>query len=458
MKKKALHEKLIALGAERLAEVLVELADHSSEAREYVERLVAVPEDRLRKAKSALAGLARERRFYSYAESGTMARNIETILADIEAAHPAPKDGLRLVVRFFESDGSVFERCDDSGGGVGMVYTYSACKLFAQYATACADPAWISGLVLDLYGKDDYGVRGALVDAASTFLSADAVRSLAEACWERARSGETGEDRNSRHWLLAVRSLARQLSDGPLFEKALRAAHPDFHAGAELELAKVYLEAGDAAIALTRLGKKSEVDSFRQGERDRLLLAIHRKLGDRAGEEETAWRLFRSERSVKALEDVLSVIGQEQREQVVQEETRQILAEEHFSSASATFLIELGLVDEAEIYLLRRAGQLNGDSYYYLLSLAAAMESHGRPLAATVVYRTLLESILRRAQYKAYHHGADYLRNLDALADMIEDWQSIQPHASYTEALVKVHGRKKGFWSQYRAGGESAAK
>lgn len=453
MNERDLLEKLTGLGAERLATALLELAVCSPEAREHVERLVAAPSDRLAKAKAALAGLARARRFYSYAESGTLARKLEVILADIDADQPAPEEGLRLVARFFESDRAVFERCDDSGGGVGMVFTFDARELFARYAAACADKTRIAKLVLALYGEDDYGVRGALIDEAASFLPAEAVRTLAQDCWDRAMQSGNPEDGKACHWFTAVRSLARQLADAPLFEKALRASSPDLYPGAELELAKAYLEAGDAATALAWLEREGQVGRFLQGDRDRLLLEVHRKLGDQAGLEDAAWRIFRAGRSAKALEDLLLVIGEDQRARVVREETRKILDEDHFSISSASFLIVLGLSDEAEAYLLRRAGQLNGDLYDSLLPLAKALERHGCALAATAVYRALLDSILQRAQYKAYPHGADYLRKLDALAGAVEDWQSIQPHAVYAQALAKAHGRKSGFWGHYRAGG-----
>src|SRR3989304_7535704 len=86
------------------------------------------------------------------------------------------------------------------------------------------------------------------------------------------------------------------------------------------------------------------------------------------------------------------------------------------SYSDAAVLIEMGRMDEAEPYLLDRIDQLNGDFYGSLLPLAEAMEADGRPLPATVLYRALLDSILRRAQTKTYQHGVRYLKKLDRLA------------------------------------------
>ena len=58
--------------------------------------------------------------------------------------------------------------------------------------------------------------------------------------------------------------------------------------------------------------------------------------------------------------------------------------------------------------------QWDGDDWHVLPKVAALLE-HDDPLAATVVYRKLLNNILDRARSKAYGHGAKYLGKLDLL-------------------------------------------
>lgn len=73
------------------------------------------------------------------------------------------------------------------------------------------------------------------------------------------------------------------------------------------------------------------------------------------------------------------------------------------------------------------------------------MESDGRMLAASVIYRAPLESILDRKYYKANTHAAKYLRKLDMLAPEIENWEVMGEHGMYHEWLNQVHGKKKQF-------------
>ena len=82
--------------------------------------------------------------------------------------------------------------------------------------------------------------------------------------------------------------------------------------------------------------------------------------------------------------------------------------------------------------------------------MARTMESEGRMLAASVIYRALLESILDRKYYKAYSHAAKYLRKLDMLALEIEDWEDMGEHGMYHLRLNQLHGKKSSFWRHYR--------
>ena len=69
--------------------------------------------------------------------------------------------------------------------------------------------------------------------------------------------------------------------------------------------------------------------------------------------------------------------------------------------ADAEFLIAIGKIVEAEAYILKRADQLDGNHYGPLVSLAEAMESNSRHLVASLIYRSLLISILERGLHQS---------------------------------------------------------
>lgn len=79
------------------------------------------------------------------------------------------------------------------------------------------------------------------------------------------------------------------------------------------------------------------------------------------------------------------------------------------------------------------------------------MLKHDRLVAASVLYRALLDSILARAKSKYYQHGINYLKKLDSLAQKVRDWKKVEPHTRYLANLRQKHKPKSSFWSQYTA-------
>jgi len=216
------------------------------------------------------------------------------------------------------------------------------------------------------------------------------------------------------------------------------------------EIARVYLECGDARTALSWLQQVPDDDRHHNThDQDRLLLEIYGKIGDKDRQKEVAWRIFRHHRSARALSELLTVIGQEQKDAVVAGEMADILGEKRFSHSNAMFLIETDHPDAAEAYLLDRSDKLDGDFYPGLLPLAEAMETSGCSLCASIIYRALLDSILRRAQSKAYDHGVSYLKKLDTLASAVVDWRGFGSHDDYMNHLRHQHARKRSFWPRY---------
>jgi len=444
---KSAREKLVDLGAEPLADALLDLAAWNKEAADVVKRMTSSSVDNAKRFKAKLTGLKTARRFIDWRGASGFARELEQMLADLEAGIDDPETGVEMVAAFFEADEPIFSQCDDSSGSIGDVFRCSACDLFVHYASRYTDKEWLVDKLLELYAHDEYGVRDVLLDAAHRFLPKESLRDLADRLWQRSEQ-EAQHTYKARHWLIGVESVARQLRDAELYEKAQRAAWPELSTSAHVDIAQVYLETGDSTTALACLESVQD-ESFRSADRDNLLLAVYRRLGDTDRATEVAWRIFRAYRSKDTLETLLSVIGDSERERVIEDEVRSILAAGKLSHSDAEFLIAAGRMDEAEAYLLNHADELDGGRYTSLLPLAESMERDRRWLAASIIYRALLDSILARAISKYYHHGIRYLKKLDSLAQKVPDWKQLEDHGSYRAMLREAHSRKKSFWARY---------
>ncbi len=126
-----------------------------------------------------------------------------------------------------------------------------------------------------------------------------------------------------------------------------------------------------------------------------------------------------------------------------------ILDDSELRLSNLSFLLDCGKYDDAQTYLFARVAELAGIRYETLVPMARTFETQARYLATTLIYRSLLDSILERAYTKSYPYGVGYLQKMDILAPLVSDWHSFPTHMTYKESLLQVHGKKRSFWGQY---------
>ncbi|MBL7048912.1 MAG: hypothetical protein ISR96_05285 [Nitrospira sp.] len=440
-------QKLIDLGPDALADALLNFAVHSAEADDLIEQMIATPKGNVQRFKKKLSGLKRSRRFIDWRGSASFARELEMLLQDLKSGVDDPLTGVELVAAFYEADSIIFEMCDDSSGNIGDVFRYDAKELFVDYAARCSDKDKIADTILKVNQKDSYGIRDTLINCAGECLPESVIRTMITTLqkWADKEKDEYGK----RHHLMLIESLARQIKDAKLFEETRIASWGKLSTAALIDIARVYLESGDVETAHSWLKKIPEGETFQAYERDKLLLEIYHKQDDSGKLTELLYKKFRSYHSTDTLQALLDLIGHDKRDEVIADEVEQILKTDSLRESDAEFLIAVGKIDEAETYLLRRADQLDGNHYGSLLSLAEAMDSENRHLVTSMIYRSLLISILQRGYTKAYPHGIRYLKKLDKLAVTISDWKEFNHHEAFKEQLIQAHGRKRSFWSKY---------
>lgn len=439
-------QKLMDLGVEALADALLDLSIHSTEAEEVIDRLVSSPQENVQRFKKKLSGLKRRTRFIDWRESRAFSNELSMMLQLLQSGVQDPQTGMELVADFFEADGSIFEMCDDSSGNIGGVFSYDAKNLFVAYALKCPDKYLIAELILRVNQKDDYGVRDVLIDCAGECLPEGVIRDMIARLQDGADQAE--DDYAKRHQLRAIESLARQIRDAELFARTRIDSWGTLNTAAMIDIARVYLESGDLDQTHAWLTRIPGEDTYMASERDALLKELYQKQGDSEKLAALLFRTFTTYPSKHALQALLDVIGEDRREEVVAREVEQILKPENFRVSDAEFLVSVDKIDEAEAYLLNNADRFDGHLYSSLLSLAEAMESESRWLVTSLIYRSLLTAILERGYTKAYSHGVRYLKKLDQLFASVADWKEWNDHEAFKAQLIQIHGRKRSFWSQ----------
>lgn len=441
-----MKEQLIQLGAEKLAEALINIAQYNEEAALVVERLISTEEENLKRFKTRLTSLKKSDRFISWRESSDFSNKLRDILDDLELANPAPNQGLKLISSFIKTDNEVLNRCDDSDGIIGEIYSSDARNLFITYARACDDKDWIEDLLFEFMHDDGFGVRESILDEGKEYLPKSNLQSLIQK-FQRLSEKEENTYRK-KSYLRFVEELARQINDPKLFEKTRTGDGESLSSYDCLCIAKVYLENEEPHCALSWANRVTDEPQF--FEKMELLLKIHEKLQNHDEVVKIATSLFKRRRSTSTLNQLLSAVGNDKKDALLNEELKEISQEKNFSLSTIDFLIEQRLFEEGAHYIIKHGNSLNGDCYSSLLSIATCLEQTIHLLATSLIYRALLNSILQRAYSKAYPYAAQYLNNLDHLADKISNWQSFENHDQYKENLLINHGRKTSFWPKYK--------
>ncbi len=210
-------QRLIDLGAESLADALLELAIWSNAADDLVERIIAAPEENIQCFKKKLSSIKRSQRFIGWRESSGFATELQALLEDLRAGVSDPSVGIKLISSFYEADGIVLNKCDDSNGNIGDVYRIDAKELFGEYAVLCEDKEKVASIIFELSQNDDYGVRDTLIDCAAECLPEAIIRSMIAKIQELVKCEEDGYKK--RHNLILIESLARQIKDAELFKQ-----------------------------------------------------------------------------------------------------------------------------------------------------------------------------------------------------------------------------------------------
>lgn len=269
------RKKLINLGADTLADAILDLADYVHEIHDLVERLIATPKENELRFKNRLSLIKDSNRFINWRDAPRFAQELVLLLKDIKVGVNDPLSGIKLVVDFYEADAALFNMCDDSGGDLGDVYRDVAKDLFVEFAKQYSDKERIANIVLELNRIDDYGIRDSLINCAVEYLPEDVIRNMVATLQTWVINEE--EKYNKFHCQILILSLASQLKDPKLFEETKIASFGELNVAAIIDIARVYLESGDVKTAFAWVEKAPRGESFYSHELDNLLKAIYQK-------------------------------------------------------------------------------------------------------------------------------------------------------------------------------------
>ncbi len=463
---------LAALGAERLAELLLDVTagDAAAKRRLRLELASRGGGDVASEIRKRLVSIAKSRSFVDWRKVKELARDLETQREAI-AAHVAarsPGGAFDLLWRMLEMAPSIYERCDDSNGAIGSVIEAARDDLGAVAAQAGQPVGALADRVFAAVCANDYGQFDELISLTAQALGPDGLNRLKAKFEELAANtpiGAGGERRvvglstrgpiyqndyeRGRHARL-VRSALTEIADalGDVDGFAGRysneeRANPVIAAA----IAERLLAADRASEALATLD--GAADGFRQGghwpDWQRVRIEVLDALGQSGDAQDERWQAFERcldagylRAHLKRLPDFDDIEAEE----------RALGFVSRFASfhQALAFLIDWPALDRAAGLIMARTDELDGDHYWLLTPAADALEQR-HPLAATLVLRAMIDLSLDAAKYKRYGHAARHLQTCEHLARRIDDFAGHPRHAEYVADLRRRHARKSGFWN-----------
>lgn len=449
---------LEALGAARLAELLISLSQGNATAKRSLRLALAAeagPADLAQEVRKRLATISRSGSFLDDRQRDALLKDLDqqrqAIVGPIASRDSAL--AVDLLWDFLELAEGLFERCDDSDAVVRDLFHQASADLGRVAIASGKDPQALAdqvyaAIVGNGYGQFDPVLRDlgpAMGPAGLTHL-----RQRLEAL--RNRSTTNTQAKTHRDWIvrIAMLDIADALGDAEAYLAEYRDHDPEALAVPAIaaRVAERLTGAGRAEEALSLLqAAEARLETRRAGAEDwsDARLAALESLGRREEAQQLRWEFALMELSSRHLRDYLKLLPAF--EDVEAEERALDLVAEHDNLEEALwFLLDWPEAHRAaRLVLAASAAGLNGDRYSLLAPLSELLEKQ-HPLAATLCLRAMIDFSLQQGRSSRYRHATHHLATCHFLAKRIDDWAGHDDHAQYRSRIGQDHRRKYGFW------------
>src|SRR5271165_1888786 len=182
--KTTLNAKNLAnLGAERLAELLIDLGSGDAAIKRRLRLELAAANgsaDVAREVKKRLTTIAKAQSFVEWPKIKQLASDLELQRRAIaeQIAKIDPAEALALMWQFLALANSVLNRCDDSSGAVSTIFRGTVHDLAALAREVKPAPDLLAGAVYDALLENDYGQYDHLIEATADSLGPEGLRLL----------------------------------------------------------------------------------------------------------------------------------------------------------------------------------------------------------------------------------------------------------------------------------------
>lgn len=474
MSKKTLNQQnLERLGAEKLAELVMELVQGSAalQRRARMELSAAQgPKEIAADVRKRLVSLRRSKSWVNWRKQRALVKDLDALLDMIEnkiAPHDA-NEAFELAWMFLSVAPALYERTDDSNGAIGDEMSF-AVRLIEKIAPEVQlDSEALAERILDVVVAAGYGEFDGIIPATAPILGDVGLEHLKKIthAWaetppqehelERYRSwgigSTTPEEIVERSRKSTSSVILADIADAQGDVDAYTARYSDeqlTYGTIAPDVARRLLDAGrveEAMQIVLNCREAEKGDSFRMFRYD--LDAVYEECLEKLEQTDELkrhlWNTFTQTLMDSALRKYLKLLLDF--DDIEAEERALDYAEQYpYLSTSISFLLKWPSPARAAKIIEARADELDGNSYYTMTEAADALEAE-YPLAATLMRRSMIEDTLNGAKHKRYRYAAKHLAECATTDAAITDYGNFTSHNQFVVALQEHHGRKHGFW------------
>ncbi|TAN45776.1 MAG: hypothetical protein EPN22_01120 [Nitrospirae bacterium] len=453
------YERLVSLGPERLARMLLERADWDEGAAHTVEQALAESnplETVVGRVKKGLGQYTGSRLSGSWNKSSVISRELDHLrLLISDAILPkSPATAAALFEKLIERHVPVFNNVDDSNGLLGDVFRQAVRDWGnAWYRRTDRKAGHLAGMVFNKIMSNDYGMYDHIVPDFSGALGADGIAELEKLVrqelapmppvWIDENRADIDKDWFKRVPLCRTLEEIADLRNDPdgYIEAVTILGRPEPYAG---DIAERLISAKRFEDALTWLGRSGRLPRHDvAGMKAQCLVSLGKK--DEA--RELLWHDFLATLSGASYSGALKLTPESE---IDAKKEAAIAASKQYSSAltALSFLLKQGFMHNAADLVVIRWQELNGEHYYAIRPAAEKLETEF-PLAAALLRRRLAEAILEKGVSKYYGYAVNDLKQTELISRMVQDWQGNEDQSLFMLRLKARHGKKSAFWALY---------
>jgi hypothetical protein len=472
MSKKALNAaNLSRLGADRLAELLIEVSTGSADLKRRLrmELSHAVgPQELARDVRKRLVSIRRSKAKVGWRRRKALVKDLEVQRAMIvdKIGPEAPDEAFELLWEFLELSAPIARRVDDARGEVAAVFA-TARAAFADIAPATTTaPEPLAERVWQAILADTTQVFDGIIAAVAPALGPEGLSALRGLVLAEAgvpadagpdhpalvalnrigsvRRSTYAAERKARLIRRSLQEIALAMGDAHGYVAHLPAAdlkRPEVAADAAHRL----LDADDPAAALALLDEGASRGAGDAGWQEAYLAALT-ALGRTADAQAFRWQSFTTTLNAAHLRAHLKHLPDFEDIEAEDRAKAHALA---FKDAHAAlrFFLDWPDLHHAARLVETRGTALDGDRQSELEAAAEALRSR-YPLAAVLLWRRMIEAILRHARSKSYGVAANLAMDCAAADTEIETYGAHESHETFLARLRRRYPRKPAFWAK----------